>query len=229
MSLYKSDSEVSHKPWLRIVNGKFVRNVPEGTPGAVARQYTPKTADGKEGTESKTVYELQYPAIEGYITGAEIVTDDRTKRTSLNLTFTSKTGDESAIFTTPFPGRIADSVICYFPVINLSKPVLFNVGREEKGATVKNFIWMTQDGVKLNRCYTRSNPLDCPPITQKTVAGVIKYNSDDRDEFLYQVACKFIESLDPVEATSTPQPVAERPRQAADLVTTDEADDDVPF
>jgi len=35
--------------------------------------------------------------------------------------------------------------------------------------------------------------------------------------------------LEPVEVQSTPQPVAERPRQAADLVTTDEADDDVPF
>jgi hypothetical protein len=226
MSLYKSDSEVSHKPWLRIVNGKFVRNVPEGTPGAVARQYTPKTADGKEGSETKTVYELQYPAIEGYITGAEIVTDEKTKRTSLNLTFTSPSGDESAIFTTPFPGRIADSVICYFPTIDITKPVLFNVGREEKGATVKNFIWMSQSGSKLVRSYTKSNPLDCPPIVAKTVAGIVKYNSDDRDEFLYNVARRFIENLTPI---TTPTPVAEtRSRQTADLVT-EADDDDVPF
>lgn len=196
--------------FLRVVNGKLVKRVEEGTEGAIKRDYT-VLATG----EKKSVWELHYPGFEGKITKCainelehgqvlEIVLDD---------------GSERATISIPFPGRLADSFIQRVPNIDLSKPVLFNAGLDKERNT--NFIWLKQDGASVKSTFTKNDPNGCPEMVKKVVAGKVKWDGEARTDFLYNHLKDWTEKNG--LATISPEPTASPEPNTAN------EDDDVPF
>ena len=68
----------------------------------------------------------------------------------------------------------------------------FNLtGKTIKGT--KSGLTIYQGGEKVPVYYTKEEPNGLPDLVQKTIKGEVKWNSDDRDNFLYEEFLKFVE------------------------------------
>jgi len=215
MGLYKEDTN-TYADSIRVVNGKLAQRVEEGTEGAVKRIFTIKRTG-----EERTVWERYYPGLEGKIVKGEIKTLEFGQ--ILELLF--ENGEERARVEVPFPGRLAEQIIQRIVNADLSKPISIYAGWDK--IKDRNFVWLKQDGNKIKSSYLKDDPGDAPPVEQKVIFGITKWNSEKRDTFLYDKFVKiFGESETKCETKSDSQPVSDAKPTVNNVV---DEDDDLPF
>lgn len=242
MSLYKTEESRTGADFLRVIRGKLVRQVPEGTAGAIQREYEVLGTG-----EKKTVWELHYPAIEGLVTDAGFV--ELQNGWVMEVAF--QADEERAKVSLPFPGRLTQQFIQRAVNLDLERPVTLRAGWDkDKGPNGSNFIWMEQGGRKVKCNFTKDNPGGCPPLKQKTgVGGRVTWDSEELDQFFYDTALGWFAAsgfgdtvrtvpakrVEPQQEEQKvayePPPKQSPPKQATFSVVQDvpEDDDDIPF
>lgn len=167
--IIESRNNISGKTFLSILaDGKFHQEVPEGTEGAVIREYE----DSKGNKGSKT--ELVHDSIKGKITKIEIVEKEFGKSINLHI-------DDDGIISTGVAGRFGEDLMKKLPNVDFNKEVIlspysFTPKGEENN---KSGVTITQDGLKLVSYYYN-------PETKETINGLpepegdtSKFDSDD--------------------------------------------------
>ena len=165
-----------------ISNGKFTIRLPDDSedPNAIQRELKAGPNAGK------LVKELQYTGIEGKIQscyvdeseyGANFVTeleDDEGSKFSLQISLDSK-----------FFGQYAKRM----PNIDKSKALFLGLGWDKEKES--NFLFIRQEGESIKFAYTKENPNGLPAPIKKTVKGVEKWDWEEHENFLYEVAMDF--------------------------------------
>jgi hypothetical protein len=140
--------------YLQIIGGKLRKSVPEGTPGAIRRDW--ETKDGKKGTK----FEKEYESLTGVITGLNFYDGEFGK----NLTVFFKDGEEDYGLSMGVATQYAEDFMKKLPNVNLEQEVMLipydfedDKGRRHKGITVsqsgvklKNFFYDTENKKQIN-------------------------------------------------------------------------------
>ena len=137
-------------------------------------------------------------------------------------------------------GSYGESFLLRMENIDLSKPLTFVpwlmtpedwyklTGKSTKNN--KSGLTLKQDGEKINPYYDKENPNGMPEFKKKTVKGEVKWDTDDRDDFLFN---KFVAFCDKAKniVVAKPARTVNAPTEA--LVSAaddfDLDDDDLPF
>ncbi len=170
-----------------IINGKFTIRLDDDSnnPSAVERTLT------KGNNAGKVVKELQYTGIEGKIQSAYVSETEygSTFNTILiddeNDSFTLQISLESSYF-----GQYAKRM----PNINKDEAIFFGLGYDRERE--RHFLYAKQNGEKVPMKFTRDNPNDMPPPVKKTIKGVEKWDWEEQENFLYEVAMDFSSASD---------------------------------
>ena len=207
-----SNKQSNHQTFVTIVGGKFTIRLQDGdsNPDAVERVLE------KGPNAGKTVKELQFTHLDGMITAGEMHRSEY----GTDFTLIMQDGDDSFKFQIPLDSQFFGQVAKRLPNIDPTKVVVFGLGWDkEKG---RNFLFIQQDGNSVHMSYTKDNPNGMPVPVKKTVKGVEKWDFEEQENFLYDVAIDWLAGLG---EGGTQQPSNEVP---ADFEEPEE-DDLVPF
>ena len=146
-----------------LADGLFHMTVPEGTEGAVKRDY--ETSDGKAGTK----YELVYGELTGKIDDVSFFDSNYGKLLQITVT----DGDEEpVIISVGTSGNFGTDLLKKLPNIDLKKEVTFAPYsfKDEKTSKPKRGVAITQDGKKIESFYydakKKANKHDFPEIDE---------------------------------------------------------------
>ena len=170
-----------------IVRGKFTIRLPEGIddPNAVERTLE------KGANAGKVIKELQYTGIEGVIKGAYVDESD------FGTNFvTELEDDEGSRFKLQIPvdsqffGQYAKRI----PNIVKDKALFLGLGYDRERE--RYFLYAKQEGNKVPMKFTKDEPHNMPPPVKKTVKCKTVWNWEEQENFLYEIAIDFAESLE---------------------------------
>lgn len=175
----EATNNTSDKRYLSILSstGKFHQSVPEGTDGAVKREY--ETSSGEKGVKN----ELVYSEVSGIITGLSFHDGDFGKNLQIEL-------DDDGVVSVGVESSFGEDIMKKLPGIDLSssvklKPYAFtdDAGKNRRGVTIE------QDGDKLYNYYYDNN-------AGKAVNGMPEFDGDmnDKDDWkmYFMKARKFL-------------------------------------
>lgn len=157
----------SNKIYFSIVGGKIKRAVPEGTAGAVMREWE---AGGKKGVK----WELEYPAIFGYIKDVSFFDGegDGKKFSMLQITFDGdeNEGGKQPVLSVGVKTRYANDLMMKFPNVNFEeevrvRPFSFTPENEEKvvsGVEITKRGYSGNFDLKVEKKWTKENPIIKP-------------------------------------------------------------------
>ena len=131
---------------LSIVGGKFTLRVQEGTDGAESRILTKGPHAGE------AVYELKYPAIEGYIVNGGII-DGEYPGVDIEV----EDGSESFVISFPLESRYLFELIKRLPNVNITEKVSIELQELSKKSRTGNPLYrlnVIQGGRQLQDFYT---------------------------------------------------------------------------
>ena len=182
--------------------GDFRMSVPEGTEGAVRREY--ESSDGKTGVK----FEHVFKSVGGKIVGAEFFEGDYGK--NLILTFDFEDGTENIAVSLGTNSPYGEDVMKKLPNIDMNEHVVFSpyAFEDEKGKTRKG-ISITQGDEKIKNAFYdgEKNLLDYPEVEGE--------NLDKDDWKIYFTQCrKFLVGY--VEDNILPQFTSEASGKAVD-------------
>ena len=137
--------------FIKVVStGGFAEKVPEGTEGAVRREWTVPSRGG-EPAKSGVVFEKLYKGISGYITRASI--NDSEFGTSLLVNVASD-GDEVTV-TMSLDSEFGQDFLKKAPNIDPSEPVSLNAWNlEDEAGKTRRGLSIKQNGEKIVDAYT---------------------------------------------------------------------------
>lgn len=152
-------------------DGSMRVSVPEGTDGAVRRDY--ETSDGKKGTK----YELVYTQLTGIITGIQFRDGDFGKQLQVTVT----DGDETPIvLSLNTSSNFAEDLLKKIPAIDMTKPVkLAPFSFEDDNGKLRKGMTVVQDEKKVQNFFydfhEKKNLHGYPdPVFKKTKTGEVK-------------------------------------------------------
>ncbi len=201
--------------FLGVTNARISLRVPEGTEGAVERKIT----RGKN--EGKSVYELMFDSIDGYIVGGKVERKEIGGAVIESIVLKIKDGSEIFNLNIPWGSKMRDALVKSLPNIDVTKPVEVVVfpDKEDKSAV----LLLKQSGENVKWHYTKDNPNGLPQPVQKTVKGVKKWDFSETETFLWNAAEEWFEQFQGDEAPEQQEEVDEY--QGTD----DSGDEDIPF
>lgn len=166
-----------------LADGTLRLPVPEGTEGAVTREY--ETSDGKKGVK----HELVFKSLEGKITNVSFFEGEFGKLIQLEIT------DDAGSFTLSVNTSLnfGEDILKKLPAIDLSKDVEITPYsfEDEKGKSKKG-VTITQDGVKItNFFYDVDSKKTLHKYPEVSKADSKKYDKDDWKMF-FMKARKFL-------------------------------------
>lgn len=178
-------------PYTTIVDGKFVRRVPEGTLGAVERI-------NKKGN---VVNELIFNGgLYGYLIRAE----KKDSEYGLQSEYTFNIGDDGdIIWQVGFASRLNKNFMKMLPNCDLTKPILVNPSRliNDKTGEPYTEIFMTQEpgekGKSIKHAFTRENPNGMPDMVQVKVKGKETWDDSAQLEFLENKMIEMLATVKP--------------------------------
>jgi hypothetical protein len=178
--------------YLSIIDGTLRRTVPEGTMGAIRREY--ETSDKKKGVK----WELVYGSLTGKLTDVQFRSGDYGKQLSICIK-----DKENYYVSMPYKSRYAIDLMKKLPNIDLSKDIEiipFDF-KNEKDKTVKG-ITVMQDGEKIqnhfwNEVEKKENLHEFPQVEK----DYQEMDSDDWQIYFTNVA-KFLEGYVYVNVSS---------------------------
>ena len=229
------------KTFLNFSNGKVVQEWKDKPKDEwVPQGYELKTRIISKGVnQGKERYYVEYDGVSGEILDIALEKTDNGNR----IVFTIVDDGQTYIIQTDMDSAYGESVLMCMNNIDLTKDITFQpwlmnseewlklTGKSIKGT--KSGLTIRQGGEKVAKFYTKEVPNGLPPMVQKTVKGETKWNSDDRDNFLYDEFLKFVDKAKTVLAGKPTSVTA--PKQVLDTVAAEEAPDlgispdDLPF
>jgi hypothetical protein len=177
----------STNKFVTIVNGLFTIRLPDTSddPKAVERTLT------KGPNAGKVVKELQFNKLSGKLTSSYIDKSDY----GSSLIFNLVDGSESFKLQLPVESQFFSQIVKRLPNFNLdSEETEFNMGYDTERD--KPFTYLRQDGATVPMHFTKDNPNGMPQPKQKTVKGEKKWDWEDQENFLYDVAVEFVGKFD---------------------------------
>ena len=170
----KTEQSDSNITFLSIIAGELRQTVPEGTPGAILREWVISGVPGKK-------WEVPFPGVEGIISSVEF---HESERFGKNISVWLKDGGELFCVSVGVKSPYGEDIIKKLPSVNLKESVTLTPyeftpkgkDKELKGVT------FTQNGVKLKNFYkdAEGNPLNGLPTTDGNTEGMDK---EERSEF----------------------------------------------
>jgi len=200
-----SNKTANNQTFVTIVGGKFTIRLQDGdtNPNAVERTLEKGPKAGS------VVRELQFSHLDGMIKSGEMHKSDY----GVDLTLVMEDGDEGFKLQIPLESQYFGQVAKRLPNLDPTKKVVFGLGWDKDRQ--RNFLFIQQDGGSIHMNYTKDNPNGMPPPVKKTIKGVEKWDFEEQENFLYEVAIDWLASLDGISGAQ------------ADASTEDE--DTVPF
>lgn len=184
MGLHNESS--GRQTFVTIVGGKFTIRLADGddNPNAVERTLE------KGPNAGKVVRELQFTHLDGVITGGEMHTSD------FGTDFTLFMEDDGEAFKLQIPldSQFFGQVAKRLPNLDPTLKVLFGLGWDKERQ--RNFLYIKQGEASIHMNYTKDNPNGMPPPIKKSVKGQEKWDFEDQENFLYEVAVDWLASLD---------------------------------
>jgi hypothetical protein len=203
--------------FVTINGGKFTIRLKDGdnNPDAVERALGERSP-----TPGKIVRELKFNHLDGKIIGGEM----KEGKYGTDMCFDIE--DEGEIFKlqigldSGFFGQVTKRL----PNVDPSERVDFFIGTDSE--TKKPYIYIQQNGETCVMAHTLKEPNGMPMRVERTVKGKVEYDYTDQENFLYDVACMFLDSI----GGAKPDPV-EQAKDAFGATEADEfpEDDDIPF
>ena len=200
-----SNKTANNQTFVTIVGGKFTIRLQDGdtNPNAVERTLEKGPKAGS------VVRELQFSHLDGMIKSGEMHKSDY----GVDFTLVMEDGDEGFKLQIPLESQYFGQVAKRLPNLDPTKKVVFGLGWDKDRQ--RNFLFIQQDGGSIHMNYTKDNPNGMPPPVKKTIKGVEKWDFEEQENFLYEVAIDWLASLDGISGAQ------------ADASTEDE--DAIPF
>lgn len=191
-----SNKTASKQTFVTIVGGRFTVRLQDGdnNPDAVERVLE------KGQNAGKTVRELQFTHLDGIIQSGEMHRSDFGTDFTLNMV----DGEEAFKLQIPLDSQYFGQVAKRLPNLDPTKRVVFGLGYDKERQ--KNFLFIQQDGSSIHMNFTKDNPNGMPPPVKKTVKGVEKWDFEEQENFLYDVAIDWLASLDEGQAHEDYEP-----------------------
>lgn len=136
----------SNDKFLSILSDGTIRlSVPEGTEGAVRREY--ETSDGKTGVK----HELVYTELSGMLTGVKFFEGDFGKLLQLTI---EDVGEDPVVLSIGTASNFGEDLMKKLPGVDIEKPIVISPYsfEDEKGKKRKG-VTLSQDGNKLENFY----------------------------------------------------------------------------
>lgn len=213
----------SQKTFLSVSDGKIARRVQEGTPNAVKKSK-------KDGTP---YYELQWPAVSGFLIGA------RKRDTDWGANLALDIEDNGEIFSLemPWSSRYSTGFFTCIPNINPAKKIRFTpymkVVNENGKDVKKTMLYLSYSdekdakgqSVNIPWAYTKDEPNGLPEMKQIKVKGEMVWDDSDRQEFFeHSLNSILLPRIDAARQGVTPS-VATQPTEAESQIEETEEDD----
>lgn len=164
-------------------DGRFHETVPEGTEGAIKREY--ETSDGKKGTKFEVVYEK----LEAKITYVDF--QDGNYGEQIKITFAE--GDNDLTLSQGVATNFGEDLLKKLPGVDFSKKVSVNpyAFADEKTGKMKKGVTLYQDGKKISNFFYNEVDKKAQNGFPVPEGDTKKYKSDDWKLFYLQ-ARKFL-------------------------------------
>lgn len=163
-----------NKTFLSVADGKIIQRVKEGTPGAIQRITT----------TGKTVHELKYSNVEGFLKGIT------TKENEYGKDWLFDIEDKGEYFTLQimFNSRYATSLLNALanPDVDFSKPITITPWCKEVDGKKKTSIYLKNGGEDVSWYFTKDTPNGMPPLTKVMFKGKEQWDDTDIMNFLEQ-------------------------------------------
>lgn len=204
MAAYKNNGtggNSDRKVYLNISNGKVIQEwkekpkdewVPEG--------YELKSRIISKGVnQGKERFFIEYDGISGELLDVNLEKTDTGNR----MVFTIVDDGQTYILQLDMDNAYGEAFLLRMNNLNVTNPINFKpwsmdagewfnlTGKTIKGT--KSGLTIYQGEAKINSFYTKEEPNGLPDLVQKTIKGEVKWNSDDRDNFLYEEFLKFVD------------------------------------
>jgi hypothetical protein len=138
-----------------------------------------------------------------------------------DFTLIMEDDNESFKLQIPLESQYFGQVSKRLPNLDPTKKVVFGIGYDKERQ--KNFLFIQQDGQSVHMKFTKDEPNGMPPPVKKTVKGQEKWDFEEQENFLYDVAIDFLASLDGKQAESPSERYTDADAPA------EEEPDDLPF
>ena len=175
--------------FVTIVGGRFTIRLQDGdnNPDAVERTLE------KGPNAGSVVRELQFTHLDGMIVGGEM------HRGEYGTDFTLLMEDEGDSFKLQIPleSQYFGQVAKRLPNLDPTAKVLFGLGWDKEKS--RNFLYIKQGESSIHMNFTKDNPNGMPPPVLKNIKGVEKWDFEDQENFLYEVAIDWLASLDGIK------------------------------
>lgn len=171
--------------YLSVIGGTLRKTVPEGTQGAIRREY--ETSDNKKGVK----YELVYASLSGKLTSVRFHESDYGKQISIGIK-----DDQLYVVQLPLKSRYGIDLMKKLPNVDLSKQVELSPFdfEDENGKSIKG-ISIKQDNEKVkNHFYNETTKKQDLYDFPQPENGGQDYDSDDWQAYFNGVA-KFLQNF----------------------------------
>jgi len=198
----------SKATFISIIGGKFVRKVPAGTPGSVARI-------NKNNVE---VHEMNYDFFTGKLIDAKVIKHDQ-YGTQWNFTFVD-TNNNQYVWTSPYSNGYSKAFLKILPNVDINQPMKISPSSKEVDGKTQNTVFVNQNGNVIKHAFTKDSP-ELPKMEKITVKGNETWDDTKQMEFLKDLLfTKVLSKVSTPAVETTHQWEAEL--GSDDSVTTDE-------
>lgn len=176
------ESGGGHKTYVKISNGRMAIRCEADTPGAIK-------CSNKDNT--KTWYELRYPALSGFIGGVTTRQTEWGGKKLTDLCISINDGADFFELQMPLDSKYSKGFLRCMPNIDLSRKISFNPWMKEVsegGKVVKKtalYLQYSKDE-KIDWYWTKDNPLGLPDMVQTVFKGETVW--DDTEQMKYLMA-----------------------------------------
>lgn len=165
--------------YLSVADGKIIRNVPEGTPGAVERI----------NKNEKKVWEMKYSFVSGILTGIRIKENEYNGNLMKSWQLSLVDGDDLYSLEIHYDSAWATSMLNAFanPELDFHKPIKFTPWQKDKPDGKKTrCLYINQGDSKesIQWVFTKDEPNGLPPLVETMLKGKRVWDNYDRMQFL---------------------------------------------
>lgn len=211
----------SNTIYLSIADGKVVRRVAEGTPGAESR--TKK--------DGNIVWEQRHSYVTGYLKSISISEKTYAGTDMKDWVFELEDQGEAYTLQVMYDSRYATSLLYALcnPVVDFSKPITISPWMKIISDKKKTACYLKQGAGKDNNIewyFTKDNLHGLPELVETKFKGKAVWDSYDRMQFLE----KFVnDNVKPKLATNYTPPIDNEPEFVGDNAPDEDESSDLPF
>lgn len=172
------ENEGRNRNFLSLFKGDIVQRVPSDTPGAIKRF----TKSGKE------VHELHFNTLNGFIENVK-VEDPPEDHKEYGRRWVFSIRDESNEYELglPYSSSAANGILDRLMNVDFSKPVKIKSWYIEDDGNYKQHITVDQEGERIDKFFTKENPMGRPEPKQITIDGQPRLDFTDALRFMEKV------------------------------------------